>query len=119
MIFVVIWEIFFSRQNQLLNNVVWAITSITFAMIILYTFIIKPLASQQTGTYSGFFSRSRDSFKPYTRPPSKLKKKTQLGGHCGSCNVQISFGFTCSYCNNYFCPEHRLPEKHGCPGVKK
>lgn len=27
--------------------------------------------------------------------------------------------FVCKYCGGSFCPEHRLPESHECPGLKQ
>ena len=110
-------DIIFSSNSQILENVIWAGASLIFSVIILYIFIIRPLASQHTEDYPSFISQSRGSFKPYINPPSKFQKKTQLRGQCGECNKQITLGFTCSYCNNYFCPEHRLPEKHRCTGM--
>ncbi|MHA2346061.1 MAG: AN1-type zinc finger domain-containing protein [Candidatus Hodarchaeales archaeon] len=33
---------------------------------------------------------------------------------CSSCQKNVIYGFTCSYCKLYFCSDHRLPEKHNC-----
>ncbi|MEM2096184.1 MAG: AN1-type zinc finger domain-containing protein [Candidatus Caldarchaeum sp.] len=35
---------------------------------------------------------------------------------CYVCGVEELLPFRCSYCSGLFCPEHRLPEKHGCGG---
>ncbi len=35
---------------------------------------------------------------------------------CSLCG-KVELCFTCMYCNNQFCSEHRLPESHGCPGL--
>jgi Zn-dependent protease len=29
--------------------------------------------------------------------------------------MEVVLPFKCSYCNEYFCAEHRLPENHACP----
>jgi Zn-dependent protease len=36
---------------------------------------------------------------------------------CSVCGKEILMPFRCSYCGGYFCAEHRLPEKHNCPGL--
>jgi len=36
---------------------------------------------------------------------------------CSVCGKEILMPFRCSYCGDYFCAEHRLPEKHDCPGL--
>ncbi|MEM1655381.1 MAG: AN1-type zinc finger domain-containing protein [Nitrososphaerota archaeon] len=36
---------------------------------------------------------------------------------CSVCGKEILMPFKCSYCGDYFCAEHRLPEKHYCPGI--
>jgi hypothetical protein len=38
---------------------------------------------------------------------------------CTSCEKDVIFPFVCSYCGGKFCPEHRLPEAHGCTNIKK
>jgi len=37
---------------------------------------------------------------------------------CAVCGKEILMPFKCSYCGEYFCAEHRLPEKHNCPGLR-
>ena len=37
---------------------------------------------------------------------------------CEQCGEKIIGMRGCSYCEGTFCPEHQLPEKHDCPGVK-
>jgi len=34
---------------------------------------------------------------------------------CIYCGKEVSLPFKCPFCNQYFCVEHRLPEKHACP----
>ncbi|KPV64623.1 MAG: Peptidase family M50 [Candidatus Bathyarchaeota archaeon BA2] len=34
---------------------------------------------------------------------------------CQHCGIEVVLPFKCSYCNGYFCSEHRLPENHACP----
>ena len=36
---------------------------------------------------------------------------------CSECGEK-SMSFTCRYCREKFCPEHRLPEKHNCEGLE-
>jgi len=36
---------------------------------------------------------------------------------CAVCGKEVLMPFKCSYCGEYFCAEHRLPEKHNCPGL--
>jgi len=33
---------------------------------------------------------------------------------CAACGVEVDLPFRCNYCENYYCPEHRLPENHDC-----
>lgn len=33
---------------------------------------------------------------------------------CERCEVEVDLPFKCNYCEHYYCPEHRLPEKHDC-----
>ena len=33
---------------------------------------------------------------------------------CASCGVEVDLPFQCNYCENYYCPDHRLPENHDC-----
>jgi Zn-dependent protease len=33
---------------------------------------------------------------------------------CERCGVEVDLPFRCNYCENYYCPEHRLPENHDC-----
>jgi membrane associated rhomboid family serine protease len=37
---------------------------------------------------------------------------------CSECGKK-SMGFTCKYCGESFCSEHRLPENHDCPGLEE
>lgn len=36
---------------------------------------------------------------------------------CAVCGEEVLMPFKCSYCGEYFCAAHRLPEKHSCPGL--
>lgn len=39
---------------------------------------------------------------------------------CGYCKQDITgLPFHCRRCNKDFCPKHRLPEDHNCPGLKR
>lgn len=33
---------------------------------------------------------------------------------CNKCGEEVLLPFSCSYCQNYFCITHRLPESHNC-----
>ncbi len=38
---------------------------------------------------------------------------------CSYCGAQEPLPFKCKFCGDYFCSEHRLPEKHECIGLIK
>src|SRR6056297_2401952 len=38
---------------------------------------------------------------------------------CDQCGRNESMPYTCRYCGGTFCPDHRLPENHACPGLKE
>ncbi len=40
-------------------------------------------------------------------------------GECTACGKQLDLPFTCAYCGEQFCAEHRLPESHNCPSQPK
>ena len=33
---------------------------------------------------------------------------------CQACSADVEMPFICSFCGGAFCPQHRLPESHGC-----
>lgn len=39
--------------------------------------------------------------------------------NCYQCGEKASFPYTCNYCNGKFCSDHRLPEKHLCPALRR
>lgn len=41
------------------------------------------------------------------------KKKNPI--ECYSCGLLDSLPFTCNYCKEYFCSDHRNPLHHSCP----
>lgn len=88
--------------------------------VLSYSFIVVPAKTKSPRSYpsSGFrsFEQPR-SFQPKVTPPSKKGKKSKIGGECSHCGTPALMGFTCSYCGDYFCAEHRLPEKHACRGL--
>lgn len=43
---------------------------------------------------------------PVWRSPKPLK--------CARCGVEVDLPFRCNYCENLYCPAHRLPENHDC-----
>jgi Zn-dependent protease len=36
---------------------------------------------------------------------------------CKKCQTETFLAFTCQYCGDHFCSEHRLPENHECPRI--
>ena len=94
LIFAVSIDIILSIRDQMTVIVVWAGASMIFSTIILYTFLHQPLTSKQRGGQTEYFGNSKDTFKPFIGKSPKLKKKTQLKGHCGVCNKQTLLGFT-------------------------
>lgn len=36
---------------------------------------------------------------------------------CEECGEEVSMPYTCSFCGDKFCSEHRLPENHSCDGL--
>ncbi|WP_435064790.1 AN1-type zinc finger domain-containing protein [Halobaculum sp. EA56] len=36
---------------------------------------------------------------------------------CDRCGAALEAPRRCSYCDGVLCSEHRLPERHDCPGV--
>ncbi len=37
---------------------------------------------------------------------------------CDICGMDELLPFKCGYCGGTFCPEHRIPEKHSCTGIR-
>jgi len=38
---------------------------------------------------------------------------------CLACDSIVDLPFVCAYCGGSYCAQHRLPENHGCPNLKK
>jgi predicted nucleic acid binding AN1-type Zn finger protein len=38
---------------------------------------------------------------------------------CAFCKKEVTMPYRCSYCDQYLCDEHRLPERHLCPALPK
>jgi hypothetical protein len=38
---------------------------------------------------------------------------------CSECGRKVILTYRCHYCGEQFCEEHRLPERHTCPGIEK
>lgn len=38
---------------------------------------------------------------------------------CDYCGKEVYLPFVCKYCGGKFCADHRLPESHNCPGLKR
>ncbi|MHA1227140.1 MAG: AN1-type zinc finger domain-containing protein [Candidatus Hodarchaeales archaeon] len=115
-LFLLIFLIFpaFIIRNTTLGFFFLFIDMSIIAICLVYIFIIKPIDLQDNKNLFQVFS----SFRFRDTKPRKIEKKSKLFGVCAFCGKQVQFGFTCSYCGNYFCPEHRLPEKHFCPELR-
>ncbi|MFW9856092.1 MAG: AN1-type zinc finger domain-containing protein [Candidatus Thorarchaeota archaeon] len=86
-----------------------------------YSYVIVPAKAKlpRSSQYLRYRSlEEASSFQANVISSSKMSKKTTMGGMCNLCGTSALMGFTCSYCNDYFCAEHRLPEKHGCRGLR-
>lgn len=101
------------------RSLVSALAAVIFSILIIYYLVFKgtPLKLSHNQKYG--FPKPKERFSPTVKSPSKLNKKTILKGECSLCHENTIFGFTCSYCGLYFCPEHRLPEKHNCLDLRK
>ncbi|MFX0050874.1 MAG: AN1-type zinc finger domain-containing protein [Candidatus Hodarchaeota archaeon] len=95
------------------------ISTICISILFIFIFILQPMKGRYGGTslFNRYSTPSSQSFSPTIIPPSKQVKKTVMRGTCHFCGESALMGFTCSYCNEYYCPEHRLPEKHDCHGI--
>jgi Zn-dependent protease len=51
--------------------------------------------------------------KRKSRPIFASTREPQLT-KCAACGIEVDLPFRCNYCENYYCPEHRLPENHDC-----
>ncbi|MDY6777380.1 MAG: rhomboid family intramembrane serine protease [Candidatus Nanohaloarchaea archaeon] len=40
-------------------------------------------------------------------------------GECSECGDSVSMPFTCKFCGESFCSQHRLPENHNCGGLEE
>jgi len=40
----------------------------------------------------------------------------RTSSHCNYCLTPVSFPYHCHRCAGWYCGEHRLPERHNCPG---
>jgi hypothetical protein len=97
----------------------WGIASIIFAFLISYSFVINPSYSKRGFPRFSQLHNRNERFKPRIIPPAANKKKTQFKGNCDHCGESSLLGFTCSYCNGFYCANHRIPEKHDCLGLYK
>jgi hypothetical protein len=109
------FSINFMPQMLFLGGITIGISS-----LIIYIFVIQPMNSdfKRIYPYNRQHISKSDYFRPTIIPPSRNIKKTVMKGSCNYCGEKTLMGFTCSYCGGYFCPEHRLPEKHGCMRIK-
>lgn len=112
-------EVLFFSSNLMEKTFFLGGTTIGISLIIIYIYIIQPMKGQiRSSPYNQYYTSPSPSFRPTIIPPSKKVKKTTMRGSCEYCGKKESMGFTCSYCEDYFCTEHRLPEKHGCLNIK-
>lgn len=113
MIIVIVLEIVVIPPDNVIKLFFIGVSTLAFSLLLFYFFIIHPMnfQSKSPKMYTRSYS---DSFRPNVIPPSKTAKKTIMRGSCYLCGKTAMMGFTCSYCGEYFCSEHRLPEKHHC-----
>jgi len=52
-------------------------------------------------------------------PPERVEIVGPANSFCYYCLSPVYMPFRCNRCGGYFCAEHRLPEKHNCPGDKE
>jgi len=116
-VLVISLDIFLPNDDLRGKILLWSIASIFFSVIIINSFVLN--LSYSRGSFSRFsqFSGRNIGFKPRITPPSAIKKKKQFRGNCDYCNESTSLGFVCSYCDGFYCSNHRLPEKHHCSGL--
>ncbi len=119
-VFILLAGIFFSLENIKARVLFVGGTTIIISIILVYSFLIQPIKPQSRRfkrypTYSG---HQYHDFSPKIIPPPQRSKKMILKSECRFCGKSALMGFTCSYCNEYFCSDHRLPEKHNCIGIK-
>ncbi|MHA1976159.1 MAG: AN1-type zinc finger domain-containing protein [Candidatus Hodarchaeales archaeon] len=88
-----------------------------FSVIFAYTFVFQSIDFTTRRRDLRHYSPKTELFSPRIISPSKTKKKAQIEGLCSQCGTSVLLGFTCSYCGEYFCTDHRLPEKHDCFGL--
>jgi Zn-dependent protease len=49
----------------------------------------------------------------------QTRRKLNKIAKCEHCGKDVTLPFRCPYCTRHYCPEHRLPENHDCPGYWK
>ncbi len=113
-------EVLFFSSNLMEKTFFLGGTTIGISLIIIYIYIIQPMKGniRKTSPYNQYYTSPSPSFRPTIIPPSNKVKKITMRGSCEYCGKKELMGFTCSYCGDYFCTEHRLPEKHGCVNIK-
>ncbi len=118
-IFIILFEVIFISASSILKWFFLGGSVSLISALLLYVFVIQPVKTgQRTQSRRARFSRSDYSdFRPNVIRPSGRVKKTIMEGKCHFCDKSALMGFTCSYCNGYFCSDHRLPEKHDCLGL--
>ena len=116
-VLVISLDIFLPNDDLRGKILLWSIASIFFSVIIMYSFVLNLSYSSRSFSRFSQFSGRNNGFKPRITPPSAIKKKNQFRGNCEYCNESTSLGFVCSYCDGFYCSNHRLPEKHHCSGL--
>lgn len=119
-ILIIFVGIFFSSNSLTIRNLIFGISAIIVSVTFFYTFILQSIGSGMPGSRRYHdYSKSLDrDFRPTVIPPPQRTKKMVMKSTCQYCGKSALMGFTCSYCDYYFCSEHRLPEKHNCIGLK-
>jgi len=61
---------------------------------------------QILGLHTANIKSESNSISAQQREPQPTK--------CAVCGAEVDLPFRCNYCENFYCPEHRLPENHDC-----
>jgi len=118
-VILLIVETLFFTSNLMEKTLFLGGTTIGISLLIIYIFVIQPMKGQiRPPPYNQYYTSISPAFRPTIIPAPKKVKKTITRGSCEYCGKKELMGFTCSYCEGYFCTEHRLPEKHGCVRMK-
>ena len=75
----------------------------------------QPPKYSKLGSYSERYSMYKEKTPLEIRDPSPIDPKPRC--NAPDCNELLTMPFFCKYCRKKYCPIHRLPENHECPGI--